>query len=396
MTNAVFIKISKKGRKDMSKRLLSGICILLLCIFACFCSCADSLISESEDLVCGPYHYTLLPDGTARITQYLFTEEEVLIPSSLDGITVTIIGHGAFYLDKQFYEEYPGEHISPVSIIIPDTVIDISDFAFGIDTLRSISIPDSVTFIGLKAFEGCHSLDHVRIPDGVTDIGYGLFTDCFSLSDLVLPDGLKEIGNNVFDGCRSLTEVTIPQSVYIIQDYAFDGSGLHFLWVYPESAAERYCVDHNIPYAYPGSEKPTAVWEKASAPVDPEKAEEEIIAERLVAYLQKWHLNKLDDMLELCAPAWKAEQEKPKVKLFTLLQNRVPISYEIIDIQKADQSAESWVNLKCLIDRNNKKGIYLCCFGLRMLKEDGIWYVDPQSMVATAPQELFIDLSSGD
>lgn len=379
----------------MTKRLFFGICIFLLCIFACFCSYAGVLANESEDLVCGSYYYRLLPDGTAQITQYLFTEEEVLIPSSLDGITVTVIGHGAFYLDKRFYEEYPGKHVSPVSITIPDTVTDIEDFAFGIDTLRSISIPDSVTFIGLKAFEGCHLLDHVRLPDGVTEIGYGLFTDCFSLSDLVLPDGLKEIGNNVFEGCRSLTEVTIPQSVYMIQDYAFDGSGLHFLWVFPGSAAERYCVDHNIPYAHPGEEKPLTVWEKTSASAEPEKTEEEIIAERLVAYLQNWHLNKLDDMLELCDPSWKAEQEKPKVMLFTLLQNRRPIGYEIIDIQKADHSSESWVNLKCLIDRNNNKGIYLCCFGLRMLKEDGIWYVNPQSMVVTAPQELFIDLSSG-
>ena len=48
-------------------------------------------------------------------------------------------------------------------------------------SLTSITIPDSVTYIGDAAFEGCTSLTSITIPDSVTSIGYHAFFDCTSL-----------------------------------------------------------------------------------------------------------------------------------------------------------------------------------------------------------------------
>lgn len=48
-------------------------------------------------------------------------------------------------------------------------------------SLTSITIPDSVTYIGDAAFEGCTSLTSITIPDSVTEIGAFAFSYCTSL-----------------------------------------------------------------------------------------------------------------------------------------------------------------------------------------------------------------------
>lgn len=48
-------------------------------------------------------------------------------------------------------------------------------------SLTSITIPDSVTYIGDAAFEGCTALTSITIPDSVTEIGAFAFSYCTSL-----------------------------------------------------------------------------------------------------------------------------------------------------------------------------------------------------------------------
>ena len=103
----------------------------------------------------------------------------------------------------------------------------ICDWAFGWSkfigcrSLTSLVIPDSVTNIGDYAFEGCGSLSSLVLPDGVTSIGKCAFRDCGSLSSLVLPDGVTNIGGNAFADCKSLRSVVIPNSVTSIGGGAF-------------------------------------------------------------------------------------------------------------------------------------------------------------------------------
>ena len=113
---------------------------------------------------------------------------------------------------------------SLTSLVIPDSVTNIGDYAFsGCRSLTSLVIPDSVTNIGDYAFEGCGSLSSLVLPDGVTSIGKCAFRGCGSLSSLVLPDGVINIGGNAFADCKSLRSVVIPNSVTSIGGGAFGG-----------------------------------------------------------------------------------------------------------------------------------------------------------------------------
>ena len=111
---------------------------------------------------------------------------------------------------------------SLTSLVIPDSVTNIGDYAFsGCSSLSSVVIPDRVTSIGDCAFENCSSLTDIVIPDGVTSIGDCAFEGCRSLTDIVIPDGVTSIGDCAFEGCRSLTDIVIPDGVTSIGDCAF-------------------------------------------------------------------------------------------------------------------------------------------------------------------------------
>ena len=62
-----------------------------------------------------------------------------------------------------------------------------------------------------------------------------------------LPEGMTAIGRRVFDGCGSLAYVLIPDSVTVIAEEAFDGApaGLTVLAL-PGSEAERFAAEHSL------------------------------------------------------------------------------------------------------------------------------------------------------
>ena len=108
------------------------------------------------------------------------------------------------------------------SITIPDSVTSIGDKAFSwCESLQSVTIPDSVTSIGDRAFYHCDFLQSVTIPDSVTSIGNEAFSGCESLQSVTIPDSVTSIGRSAFSGCESLQSVTIPDSVTSIGDWAF-------------------------------------------------------------------------------------------------------------------------------------------------------------------------------
>ena len=107
-------------------------------------------------------------------------------------------------------------------VTIPDSVTSIGIRAFyGCTNLTSVTIPSSVTDIGDSAFSGCYCLTSITIPDSVTSIGNYAFSSCRGLMSLTIPDGVTSIGNEAFMRCPNLTSVTIPNSVTNIGVYAF-------------------------------------------------------------------------------------------------------------------------------------------------------------------------------
>lgn len=152
----------------------------------------------------------VIPNVVTRIGDFLFP-----CCSGLTSVTisdsVTSIGKRAFW-----------NCLDLTSVIIGNNVTSIGDEAFACcDDLTDVVIPDSVTSVGDKTFIGCERLISVMIGNGVTNIGEMVFYDCRGLTDIVLPRNLKRIGEWAFYGCVGLTSITIPDSVLDIGDCAF-------------------------------------------------------------------------------------------------------------------------------------------------------------------------------
>ncbi len=156
--------------------------------------------------------------------------EQVVIPSEVNGYTVTSIGAGAFI------------NSLITDIRIPDTIERIEAQAFyGCPNLTEISFPDTLKYIGARAFQYC-GLTHlyIDIPELIiypsafegnrkleeiyinSDIiGVKDFTFCTSLKKATFGNDVRAIGPDAFMGCTSLENVSLGRSVKSVGTRAF-------------------------------------------------------------------------------------------------------------------------------------------------------------------------------
>jgi len=181
--------------------------VIVISVFAVPITANANVVDASQIYAqCDGFEYTVLSDGTAQITDYHGFEEKVIIPSVLDGYTVTSIGKRAFS-----YEQWP----APASVGIAQT--RVSRFA----KITEVTIPDTVTSIEDYAFIYCENLTGIIIPNSVKSIGGMAFAYCDSLSYLVIGSSLQNIGTNAFSSCESLESIFVYENneVYDSRDY---------------------------------------------------------------------------------------------------------------------------------------------------------------------------------
>ena len=128
--------------------------------------------------------------------------------------------------------------------IIPNSVTGIGQKAFnGCEGLTDVTIPNNVTSIGEWAFSG-RKLASITFLNGITSIESYAFAYCTDLTSIKFPNSVTTIGRSAFTGCTSLTSITIPNSVTSIERSALVGcSNLESIVV--ESGNTKYDSRNN-------------------------------------------------------------------------------------------------------------------------------------------------------
>lgn len=113
------------------------------------------------------------------------------------------------------------------SIVLPESLVEIDQYAFSKCNLTEITLPANLARLGSSAFdyEGTSRVSPLQkvVFEGnkLETIELNTFQYCKSLQEIVLPDGLKTIQYNAFENCTSLLRIEIPNSVTTIGKSAF-------------------------------------------------------------------------------------------------------------------------------------------------------------------------------
>ena len=213
------------------KRLISllvAVCMMItmlpLSAVTAFAFTVDTSWSHDPTASYNGYKYAYrVNDGNATITKFLGPVDsegnvdstihgpyDIEIPSELGNCPVTGLGEYSF----------------AGSSILDDNYSDPL-----CRNIHSVTIPQSVTFIGREAFFKCDGLQSLTINGAIVSMSYKAFGNCTSLTTLKLGEHIKTIGGDAFSGCSALKNVTIPENVTSIGSYAFAFSGLESLTI---------------------------------------------------------------------------------------------------------------------------------------------------------------------
>lgn len=130
------------------------------------------------------------------------------------------------YYSKHLYVNGKDDEVTDV--VIPNNVTSVSSRAFqGCEYITSVSIGSNVETVGSFAFMGCCRLESLSFPNNVKNIGAGVFSGCTGLQSVSLPQDIISISYLSFYNCSGLKSIVIPANVKTIGSDAFRGcSGL--------------------------------------------------------------------------------------------------------------------------------------------------------------------------
>jgi len=159
------------------------------------------------------------------------------VTATLNNDTLTISGIGNMR-DWQYPHTPWGNETYTIRVVIINygvTSIGTEAFRF-FSSLMSVTIPSSVTSIGMGAFNNT-GITSIVIPEGVTTIGSIAFFQSTNLASIVLPESLTSIGSGAFADATSLTSITLPSNIQFLAEGVFSRSGLTYIRI-PNSLSQ--------------------------------------------------------------------------------------------------------------------------------------------------------------
>lgn len=201
--------------KNILKRTLSLLLALTLALTFCPVTAQAAELSGQ----CGPDAYWRFADGVLTIYG----------SGPMDNWKGTINNHPSWNEAGLL----PDDGADIDAVIIEPGITTIGDYAFSSIWFDSISIPDTVTYIGIEAFAGNRKLKSVTIPESVTKIEHHAFSTCGVMTSAIVNARITELAPNTFSSCVSLTTVKLPDTLTTIGGSAFGATAISSI-VIPE------------------------------------------------------------------------------------------------------------------------------------------------------------------
>ena len=170
-------------------------------------------LSRNND---GDGTYTMTIRGTGPMENYDFLScRDMPWRDAIPKIKRLIVDDGVTSLGDCVLHGFDGKHDaeSLMEVKLPEGLTYLGNYAFfGAAKLKSITLPGTLTTIGIGAFDDTGLMD-ITIPSNVKTIKEAAFSGCTGLINVTLSDNLETLGQGVFRVCPQLTSINIPKSV---------------------------------------------------------------------------------------------------------------------------------------------------------------------------------------